>query len=97
MGELCYLEDPTLLNFDESSILKSLLPELTYHRRVARENIQHAAEKYKQSYDARNSVKEHTFEEGDVVWVLTSRPSGQAVGKTDKANKGPYRIIEKVG
>ncbi len=97
MGELCYLEDPDLLNFDENHVLQCMLPELNYHRRVAKENIQRAAEAYKQRYDARSSVKEHTFDEGDVVWVRTPRPSGQAVGKTDKANKGPYRIVRKVG
>ncbi len=32
-----------------------------------------------------------------MVWVRTPRPLGQAVGKTDKANKGPYRIVGKVG
>ncbi len=89
MGELCYLQDPDLLNFDEDHVLKSLLPELTYHRRVAKENIQNAAEAYKQCYDAWSSVREHTFDEGDVVCVCTPRPSGQAIGKMDKAIRDP--------
>ncbi len=97
MGEMCYLEDPDLLNFDEDHVLQCLLPDLTYHRRVAKENIQKAAQAYKKRYDAHSSVKDHTFAVGDVVWVRTPRPSGQAVGKTDKANQGPYRIMGKVG
>ncbi len=52
MGELCYLEDPDLLNFAENHVLQCILPELHYHRGAAKENIQHAAEAYKQHYDA---------------------------------------------
>ena len=91
------MEDPALLDFDEDHILASILPELVYHRSVAKANIQHAAQLYKQRYDARNRVRPHTFSVGDQVWVRTSRPSGQAVGKTDKANRGPYRIMDVVG
>ncbi len=29
--------------------------------------------------------------------MRTSRPSGQAVGKMDKSNRGPYRVMEVVG
>ena len=89
LGELCQLEDPALLDFDEDHVLASILPELVYHRTLAQANIQHAAKLYKQRYDAKNHVCQHTFEVGDQVWVRTSRLSGQAVGKTDKSNRGP--------
>ncbi len=97
LGEFCHMEDPALLDFDEDHVLASILPELVYHRSVAKANIQHAAQIYKQRYDAKNRVRPHTFSVGDQVWVRTSRPSGQAVGKTDKANRGPYRIMDVVG
>ncbi len=97
LGELCHLEDPALLDFDEDHVLASMLPELTYHQSVAKANIQHAAQLYKQRYDAKNHARPHTFSIGDEVWVRTSRPSGQAVGKTDKSNQGPYRIMDVVG
>ena len=48
LGELCHLEDPALLDFDENHILESILPELVYHQSVAQANIQHAAQAYKQ-------------------------------------------------
>ena len=97
LGKVCQLEDPALLDFDEDHVLASILPELVYHQSVAQANIQHAAQVYKQQYDAKNHVRPHTFAVGDRVWVRTSRPSGQAVGKTNKSNRGPYHVMEVVG
>ena len=94
---MCQLDDPAMLDFDEDHVLASILPELVYHRSVAKANIEQAALIYKRRYDAKNHVRQHTFSVGDEVWVRTSRPSGQAVGKTDMSNRGPYRIMDVVG
>ncbi len=47
LGEMCYLQDPALLDFDEDHVLASILPESVYHRSMAQANIQNAAQVYK--------------------------------------------------
>ena len=86
-----------MLDFDEDHVLQYILPELVYHQTVAQANIQHAAQAYKQCYDAKNHVRQHTVTVGDRVLVHTSHPSDQAVVNTDKSNRGPYHIMEVVG
>ena len=44
MGEICAMQNPLQMNYDERSVLHSLLPELTYHREVAKEDMAHTAE-----------------------------------------------------
>ncbi len=97
LGEYCNVQNPDALNFDEDHILSCILPELAYHRQMARENIEEAAAKYKARYDSQANVRPLSFQIGDKVYVKTSRPAGQAVGKTNHSRKGPYRIVDSVG
>ncbi len=97
LGEFCHLQNPDVLNNDEDYVLACLLPELAYHRELARENITRAAKQYKARYDAQPGVRPLKFAIGDLVYAKTSRPSGQAVGKTAQSKTGPYRIVDKIG
>ncbi len=64
---------------------------------MAKENIEEAAARYKARYDSQANVRPLSFQIGDKVYVKTSRPAGQAVGKTNHSRRGPYRIVDSVG
>ncbi len=64
---------------------------------MAKENIEEAAARYKARYDSQANVRPLSFQIGDKVYVKTSRPTGQAVGKTNHSRRGPYRIVDSVG
>ncbi|XP_076449957.1 uncharacterized protein LOC143286304 [Babylonia areolata] len=59
--------------------------------RLARENLQQAATKYKRQYDKK--ARERWFEAGDEVLLLLPEKKN----KLQIAWQGPYRVIERVG
>ena len=97
LGEYCDINSPETLTADEQSIIESLLPEINYHREAARANIAASKDRYKRVYEKRFQIKDNNYQIGDMVWLRSMRPAGQAVGKTDHMNTGPYRIIDRVG
>ena len=93
----CPIQDPDVLDFDEERVLSGLLSELTFHWETARENIERAAKAYKARYDSQAGVRPLKFAIGDQVYVKTSHPDGQALGKTAHSHIGPYCIMDKIG
>ena len=97
LGEYCDLINPKWLSDEEKVVMEAMLPELSRHRQLAKDNIKRAAEQYKQYYDQKFRVGQYKFGKGDVVWIKSTRPAGTAVGKTDEYHIGPYRIVDTVG
>ena len=97
LGEYCHLTDPKSLTKDERVVMETMLPELSKHRALAKENIQRSAEMYKEAYDRKFRVGYHRYRKGDTVWIKSTRPAGTAVGKTDPYHTGPFRVVDTVG